>query len=169
MKKLAVFCAVSAGLLLLNGAIIEACGDKLAAVGRGFTAQRNIAKHKASIAIVLSGRAIGTILKDVKLQATLKQAGHQVQVVQDISQLDLAVKSGKVDVVLVDVADANLAQGSNSKTGKPAILAVLQKPSKDDLSSAKKKYDFALNASGNSVELLTAIETVMKSRAKTVG
>jgi len=168
MRKLAVFCVGIAGALLFNGAIVHACGDKLAAVGRGLTAQRAIAKHKASVAVVFSRRAVGTSLKDPRLQTALTQAGHRVQVIPDIAQLDLAVKSGKVDVVMVDVADAALAEESRSTLGKPSILPVLQKPSKDEFKSAKQRYGVALKTSGDNVDLLLAIETVMKSRAKTV-
>ena len=71
---------------------------------------------------------MASTLTSSKLQATLKQAGHKLQMVEGASQLDEALKSGKVDVVLVDFADvAGIARQLQSAPSKPVVLPILVK------------------------------------------
>ena len=141
-----------------------ACGDKLLAIGRGVRFQRVSAAREANLLIYSRS---GAALSNAKLQSTLKQAVHKLQLVKDGAQLDGALKSGRVDVVLVDFGDlSGITQQLQSAPSQPVILPVLINPSKADLSAARKEYKFALKASADEAEYLIAIDEAMKLRLK---
>jgi ABC-type amino acid transport substrate-binding protein len=104
---------------------------------------------------------------NAKLQTTLKQAGHKLQMVEGASQLDEALKSGKVDVILADLADvAGITRLLQAAPSKPIVLPILFKPSNAELAAAQKEYKFALKASADEIQYLKAIDEAMKSRLR---
>jgi ABC-type amino acid transport substrate-binding protein len=152
---------------LLSGTDGLACGDKLLAIGRGIRFQRAYASRPAYVVIYSNGSQNGAALKSVKIQTTLKQAGHVIQIIEGVSQLDEALKSGKVDVVLTDFADAAGITGQlKSAPSKPVILPILFKPSKAELAAAQREYKFALKAPADEVRYVTAIDEAMKLRLR---
>jgi hypothetical protein len=161
---------VLVALLLLSGTTAFGCGDKLLAFGRGLRFQRWYAAQRANLVIYSPGGLSNAALGSGKLQTTLRGAVRSLQVVQDGSQLDQALKSGKVDVLLVDLADlAAIVSQLQSAPSKPVILPVLVKPSKAGLAAAQKEHKQALKADGADIEYLAAIDEAMKSRLKTSG
>jgi ABC-type amino acid transport substrate-binding protein len=157
-----------AAIALLSGTAALACGDKLLAIGRGVRFQRAYAERQASLVIYSNGAQNGATLSSTGLQTTLKRAGHKLQIVQDGSQLDEALKSGKVDVVLVNFADlGGITRLLQSAPSKPVIVPILFKPSKTELAAAQKEYKFALKASADEFQFLTAIDEAMKLRVRT--
>jgi len=107
----------------LSGTAALGCGDKLLAVGRGVRFQRAYAAHQANLVIYSAGAQGGAALTNAKLQATLRRVVHNVQVARDGAQLDAALKSGQVDVVLIDSADlTGVTRQLQSATSKLVIL-----------------------------------------------
>ena len=90
---------------VLIGTTDFACCDKLLALGRGLLFQRSYAAQQANLVIYSAGPQSSATLGSTKLQTTLRRAVHSLQLVQGGSQLDQALKLGKVDVLLVDFAD----------------------------------------------------------------
>jgi hypothetical protein len=130
--------------------------------------QRAYAGRQANLVIYSAATSSAGALKSVKLQTTLKQAGHKLQTVEDLSQLDRVLKSGRVDVVLADFGElAAISQELQSAPSKPAIVPVLAKPSKGELAAAQREYRFALKSSADEIQYLTAIDEAMKLRLKT--
>jgi ABC-type amino acid transport substrate-binding protein len=157
-----------AAIALLSGTAALACGDKLLAIGRGVRFQRAYAERQANLVIYSNGAQNGATLSSTGLQTTLKRAGHKLQIVQDGLQLDDALKSGRVDVVLVDFTDlGGITRLLRSAPSKPVIVPILFKPSKAELAAAQKEYKFALKASADEFQYLTAIDEAMKARLKT--
>jgi hypothetical protein len=153
--------------LLLNGNLGFACGDKLLSMGRGLRFQHAYGARQANVVIYSDANQSGPNFASVKLQTRLKQAGHKLQTAAGLSQLQEALKSGKVDVVLADFADVQGISGQlQSSPSKPVVLPVLFKPSKAELAAAQKDYRYALKAPGDEVKYLAAIEEAMKSRFK---
>jgi ABC-type amino acid transport substrate-binding protein len=167
MQRLAgstLFLAIAA----LTGTAALACGDKLLAVGRGLRFQHVSAAHEANLVIYSAGTQSGATLSSPKLQTTLRRAVHRLHLVEGGSELDQVLKTGRVDVVLVDFADlAGITRQLQSAPSKPVILPILVKPSKTALAAAQKEYKFALKASADDFEYLTAIDEAMKLRLKT--
>jgi hypothetical protein len=167
MRKL-VGSALLMAAAVLGGPTALACGDKLLALGRGLRFQRSYAAEQANLVIYSAGPQISATLGSTKLQTTLRRSVRSLQLVEGGSQLDQALKSGKVDVLLVGFADlAGITSQLHSAPSKPVILPVMVKPSKADLATAQKEYKFALKAGAEDFEYLRAIDEAMKARLKT--
>jgi len=160
-----------AGFLVFGATVAEGCGDLLVSLGRGVRFQRAyFSSRPATVAILWNNRASGAVLANAKLQRTLREVGHKVVLVQDSTQLGAALKAGKVDVVLADFTDTgSIAPELDSVSNKPEIVPVLYKPSNADMAAAQKQYAHALKASADEIQFLTAIDSVMKLRAKAGG
>jgi ABC-type amino acid transport substrate-binding protein len=167
MRRLAGV-ALFGAILSLSVTASFACGDKLLAIGRGVRFQRAYAAREANLVIYSAAMPSGASLSSTKLQTTLRRSVRKLQVVQGGSQLDEALRSGRVDVVLVDFADlAAITRQLQSAPSKPIILPILVKPSKADLAAARKEYKFALKATADDFEYLAAIDEAMKLKVKT--
>ncbi len=154
--------------MLAGGAVAFACGDKLLAIGRGIRFQRIYAAHHANLVIYSAGTQSGAVLDSARLLTTLKRAVRNLGLVRGGSQLDQALKSGQVDVVLVYFADlAGIARQLQSGPSRPVILPVLINPSKAEFAAAQKQYKFALKAAADEFEFLTAIDEAMKAKLRT--
>jgi hypothetical protein len=152
---------------LLSGTLALACGDKLLTVSRGLRFQRAYAGRQANLVIYSPATPSAGTLKGAKLQSTLKQAAHKLQTVGDPSQLDRVLRSEKVDVVLTDFGElTGILRELQSAPSKPVILPILYKPSKDELAAAQREYKFALKASADEIQYLTAIDEAMKLRLR---
>jgi hypothetical protein len=169
--KFARGCFVVAGFLVFGSTVAEGCGDLLVSFGRGVRYQRAYrASRQATIAVFWNNRESGSVLTNSKLQSAMREVGHRVVFVQDSTQLGVALKAGKVDVVLADFSDAaSIAPEVESASSKPVIVPVLYKPSNADMAAARKQYPFPLKASSDEMQFLTAIDDAMKLRAKTGG
>lgn len=164
LRRFIVGAVITAALFC--GTPVFACGDKLLAIGRGVRFARLYAAHRANLVIYSAAARSGSALGSARLQSALKGAVHNLQIVRDRSQLDGALRSGQVDVVLVDLADlAGVAQQLQSAPSKPVILPVLTKPSKSDLAAAKTTYRIAVRADADELGYLTAIDEAMKVRS----
>ena len=64
-----------AGIVLLNIAVAEACGDKALRIGRGVRFQRTA--HPAAVLIYIPSNAT----RATQLQSVLKKAGHKLYLV----------------------------------------------------------------------------------------
>jgi len=168
MKRFVQSMGVIAGICLLSLNVAEACGDKLLALSRAVRFQRAYAaSHPANILVYATRAHTATPLKEPKLHATLKQAGHKLRTVESAGELELAVRSGQFDLVLADVADAaSLKQRVESAPSRPLVLPVFSKPTKKELKAAEKEYGFYLMGPDKPIESLVAIDLAMKSRAR---
>jgi ABC-type amino acid transport substrate-binding protein len=167
VQKLQFAGALLGTAALFHGNVGFACGDKLLSISRGIRFQHAYGTRPANVVIYSSGNRNGTDLTNLKLQNTLRQAGHRPQTAAGLSQLDEALKSGKVDVVLADVADAaDISQRLQSAPSKPIMVPVMFKPSKAALNAVQREYGYALNASGDEIQYLSAIHEAMKFRLK---
>ena len=99
----------------------------------------------------------------------MKKAGHRIQVVEDPAGLDNALKGGKYDLVLADVANANeVSQRVLSAPSKPVFLPVAFQASKEEQSAAQKKYHYLLKAPSKPENYLAAIDQAMDWKLKTI-
>lgn len=153
--------------LLLVAAVAWACGDKLMLIMGARLQIRSV--HPALILAYPGQTPSATLIRDLQFQSAVKKAGHRIQVVEDPAGLDNALKSGKYDLVLADVAHANeVSQRVLSAPSKPVFLPVAFQASKEEQSSAQKKYRFLLKAPSKSENYLTAIDQAMDWKLKTI-
>jgi hypothetical protein len=147
--------------------VAHACGDKFLVVGRGARFQRVYASvHPGRILIYARPSTDPkAAIRDPQLHKALRQAGHSVSVIEDARLLEQALKSVPLDVVLVDVADANHLQQllSSSPTSPDALYVAF--PSSAALAAAQN-ITCKLKSSDRPARFLDEIENVMKTRAR---
>ena len=154
--------------LLFGAAVAWACGDKLMLVMGARSLQ--IRSVRPALILAYPGQTVSaTLIRDLQLQPAVKKAGHRIQVVEDPAGLDNALKSGKYDLVLADVAHANeVSQRVLSAPSKPVFLPVAFQASKEEQSAAQKKYHCLLKAPSKPESYLAAIDQAMDWKLKTI-
>lgn len=95
-----------AGLALTTAAL--ACGDKLAAVGGGVRFERiYAARHPGRVALLVPRQSrLREASEELRLAEVLRRAGHEVIVIDDPRELPDRLQPGRIDLLLVDLADA---------------------------------------------------------------
>jgi hypothetical protein len=146
----------------------QACGDKFLLVGRGVKFQRAYAAiYPASIIIFAQPqRSAAKAIRDPRLQADLKQAGHRIVLVESEEALARALERDKVDLVLTDAADADRTsrQGAASPS-RPTVLPVMYEPTKEEAKEVESRYQCRLKSSDRADRYLLTIDDAMKARA----
>jgi hypothetical protein len=151
---------------LLVGAVAWACGDKLMLI-MGARSSLIRPGHAALILAYPGQSASAGVIRSLQLQPAVKKAGHKIQVVEDSTGLDSALKAGKYDVVMADVASAGeISQHISSAPSKPVLLPVAFKASKEEQSAAQKKYHCLLKAPSDTENYLAAIDQAMDWKLK---
>ena len=155
------------GATLLAWTSAEACGDKFLVIGRG-TKRVAKARHPATILLYIrTGSQLAQAAREIGLEATLKQAGHRVETLQEAS-LRASAASG-FDFVVTDLADAaGVADQLRSLERKPAVVPVAYKSSKDQLAGAEKQFGLVIPAPGKSLAYLAALDRSMGLRLTAV-
>jgi hypothetical protein len=152
--------------LFLVGAIAWACGDKLMLV-MGSRSSQIKPLHPAAILAYPGQSASAALIRGLQSQPAFRKAGHRFQLVEDYAGLDNALKAGKYDLVVADVANASdLSQQLSSAASRPVLLPVAFKASKAEQSAAQKKYHCLLKAPGNPENYLEAIDQAMELKLK---
>ena len=152
--------------LFLVGAIAWACGDKLMLV-MGSRSSQIKPLHPAAILAYPGQSASAPLIRGLQSQPAFRKAGHRFQLVEDYAGLDNALKTGKYDLVVADVANASdLSQQLSSAASKPVLLPVAFKASKAEQSAAQKKYHCLLKAPGNPENYLEEIDQAMELKLK---
>ncbi len=153
------------GLLLVAG-IACACGDKLMLVmGARYSQIKPL--HPAAILAYPGQLPSGAVIRAMQSLPAFKKAGHHVQLVEDTTAFDSALKAGKYDVVIADVTNVNeLSQHVSAAASKAIVLPVAFRATKDQQSAAQKKYHCLLKAPGDTGNYLAAIDQAMELRLK---
>jgi hypothetical protein len=123
-----------------------ACGDKFIRIGRELRFGRYIAVHPASILIY--GPPGSAPSRIVDFAAILKRAGHSATVISSPGDLSSALRSGRFDLVLAGLAQAEeVARLTRGAPSPPDILPVLIKPRAVDIAAAEALSPCRINAS----------------------
>jgi len=154
--------------LLLVGSVIWACGDKLMLV-MGSRSSQIRPLHPASILAYPGQSASAALIRGLQSEPAFRKAGYRVQLVEDSAGLDNALKAGKYDVVVADVANANeMSLQVSLAASKPVLLPVAFKASKEQQSAAQKRFHCLLKAPGKTENYLEAIDNAMELKLKGV-
>jgi hypothetical protein len=88
------------------------------------------------------GAGASKTVKEPALASTLARAGHKVPSVGSADQLDRTLRSGRFDLLLVDVGVAADMTGLGATLDyKPLVLPVLYKPTQAEVSAARSSSD----------------------------
>jgi ABC-type amino acid transport substrate-binding protein len=160
MRKLVTLPAI-----LLAGSIGWACGDKLMLV---MGARHLVFKNRPAVILAFTGnsRSAG-LIRSLSSQPALKKAGHRFQLVEDFAGLDSALKAGKYDLVMADLANAtDLSQHVSADASKAVVLPVAYQASKEEQSLARKRYHCLLKAPDSTDNYLDDIDLAMEWKLK---
>lgn len=156
---LGVACALVAGWPAAG----VACGDKFLVVGRG-TSRVMKARHPASILIYARpGAELPRVAREMKLEATLRRAGHAVDTVTEEGPLATALAARRHDFVLVDAADAAVV-GRVASGGRAQVVPVAFKASPEELRALEARHPLVIRA-GKSLGYLSGLDQIMGRRA----
>jgi len=145
----------------------QACGDKFLLVGRGVAFRPAYAAiHPASIVVYADPRRTAAkAIRNPRLQADLKLAGHGVLLVENDAALARALESGAVDLVLTDAADADrTSKQALTSPSRPSVLPVMYEPTKAEAKEIEARYQCRLTSSDRADRYLVAIDNAMKTR-----
>ena len=147
--------------------VAQACGDKFLMVGRGAKFQRAYASvYPGKLLIYAKSSADPkAAIRDPQLHKALRQAGHTVSIIEDWSLLEQAVKTGPVDIILVDAAEAPRLQPVVATSLAHPDAMYIAFPSKQS-AAADKSLNVRLKSSDRALKYLDEVENVMKSRSK---
>jgi hypothetical protein len=148
---------------------LQACGDKFLMIGKGAKyRQAYAAIYPASVVVFAHpDRAAAKAILDPRLLADLKLAGHRVSVIRDEGTLSQTMATGRVDVLLTDAADADrLTQHADAAPGRPGVLPVAVKPTKEEAKAIEARYHCLLKSGDRSARYLAAIDDLMKARKR---
>jgi hypothetical protein len=169
MRKKLIVMSLAGAIIMCAAVAAFACGDKLVLSG-AFARYRlvNAGSHPASIlAYARQDSALSQVLHDLQSQSAVKQVGHKFVAVDNSAQLDVALKTGKYDLVLADAADAEgLVQEVRSAPSMPAVLPVVYKSTKAEATAVEKRFHCVLKAPASPSNYIAAIDDAMALKAR---
>jgi hypothetical protein len=149
-------------LAAATGPEAHACGDKFLVIGRGV---RRIprAAHPASILLYMnSDSRLPAAARDLKLEASLKQAGHSVAVAESPAGLQEQLGSGRYDLVIADLADARAIHASGAKT---PVVPVAYHLTSAELAKGRDEFGRVVVAPQKGVAFLSLIDEAARQAA----
>jgi len=126
-RSLLVSIVVIIGAVLQHPALLQACGEKLLALGRGIRFQSRHSPRPASVLLYLPQSATGQPLTDPSLESALKEAGHAVRAATTSADLESALRSGNYDVVLANITDASELGRAQAESSRPKPIATMRR------------------------------------------
>jgi hypothetical protein len=141
-----------------------ACGDKLLVIGRRVK-RIPPAKHPATVLLYLRPDSVlPAAAREMKLESTLRQAGHHVVVVDQEEGLRGRLAAGRYDFVLTDLEDAaSVAEAAGRAAGAPDVVPVVSDADDATFRSSRQRYPLVIEA-GRSRSYLSALDSAMKER-----
>jgi hypothetical protein len=156
-----------AAVFFQGGSPASGCGVKFLSIGRTVRLNRaHTPTYPASIIVFAQPqRGAARAIRDPRLHAQLRAAGHRLQLVEDDLALAKALESPRVDLVLTDTADADrvvaLAAASPSK---PTVLPVMYEPTREETRRLEERCQCRLKSADGPDRYLATIDDAMKSR-----
>jgi hypothetical protein len=143
----------------------EACGDKFLLVGRGVRFQRAYAAvHPANILIYArSTTDANRAIRDPQFHKTLRQAGHQLSVIEDATLFQHALRLSSFDIVLADLTEAPAIDSLLATTPSQPKALYVEYPTGSTKALASQ-FMCELKAGDRATRFLDRIEEEMKAR-----
>jgi hypothetical protein len=157
-------------LSLLAGSPVEmlACGDKFFVPSRGMQYQRRVIDREAATILLYAspGSLLNATFAKLSIAATLRKAGYQPTVMSSATEFQSALRTGRWDVIVVDLADVPPIIQAASVGAAPIVLPVTHDPAKAAFDVAKKEYRHVLKSPKRNQAFLDAVDEVITARAK---
>jgi hypothetical protein len=163
--------AIAAWTLAQPGSA-AACGDKLAMMGGGVSFERiNLSRYRGNVVLLhpASSPPRGAPA-EAELRRALERAGHKVRVVTGPSELDAALESRTVDVILVDgsatpsLPPRSAAAAAGDK--EPILLTVVYQAPSTERSATPDSRCVVRADARRGRQVLDAIDRLLAGRAR---
>ena len=175
MRRFTFIVGLAILVILASGLRGDACGDKLLVLGQGVRFKVDTADYPASLLLYINPNLPGADkIGDTQLQAITRQAGHRLRTVRSKEELAGALKVGRYDIVIVDLADApGLEEMVQASPSQPVLLPWVYQETKADFAavreryqSAMKRYQSALKAPLRVGNFLSTLDRTMELKTK---
>ena len=154
------FAMLAATVLLFAGADVYACGDKFLRLGRLLRLAHSA--YPSSI-LIYTGTDAGAVsaAKQLKLGATLKQAGHKVTEIKKDSEFATALKGGSYELFVGSVSSVGAFQGAQGSTARARLVPLLHKPTPEEQARVEQTYGAVLTSVATSQELVAKLDAII--------
>ena len=168
MRRILLGVGLVSGALLLAWTEARACGDKFLVIGRGVRYQRaHGAVQRASIVMYLDPKGhLEAVLKESRLEANLKLAGHTLRSVADRSELGEILRSERYDILLADISEMVNLEGEVQSAARPFFLPVIYNPSGEELAEAERQYSCVMKSPSTKRHYLAVIDDAIVQKQK---
>jgi hypothetical protein len=171
MNKSFAVLAVAAATSIVSTPASEACGDKLVPLGGGVRFEQiHASRHPGKIILFLNPASkLPAANDEFRLGAALEKAGHAVRAVANRDELELALRTGNPDLVLVDWSDVvQLGGVLHGETGSPPVLPVLYRPTAEELLAAREQARCVAPAAKRRgrMAVIQSVEEMLERRGK---
>lgn len=163
-KRMLVFPAV-----MLFAGLAFPCGDKLMLLfgSAGFRQVYSGVRPASILAYAPPASPVAPVVRQLENLPALKGTGHKFYTVQDKAGLTQALRGGKYDLLLADLADAaDLEQSFPPDRSGPVLVPVLNRPTKTEVAAVKTRFSCVLKTPANSIDYLEAIDRALELRRK---
>ncbi len=146
---------------------VDACGAKFLVAARtpGYDKAHAAAQRGRILIYQNPSSDVLKALTDSRLKKSLERVGHHVDTVESSDAVDKAVASGKYDIVVAGVSDA---EQLNAKVGSgddsSVIVPVVYKASWTDVAELKKTFSCVLNAPPRTTQLLAMVDQALAAK-----
>lgn len=171
MKNAFAVAALAAAASVVSAPASQACGDKLVPLGGGVRFEQiHASRHPGKIILFLNPASrLPAANDEFRLDAALQKAGHAVRTVASRDELDLALRSGNPDLVLVDWSDVVQLQALlDGEAGSPPVLPVLYRPTAEELLAAREQARCVAPAAKRRgrMAVMQSVEEILERRGK---
>jgi hypothetical protein len=173
-RSLGVLSLTTAALLLWPAPPLQACGDKLLSIARNMRLKQvPKARHPASI-LVYAGRAVDAnragdkkpLVQMSLLYMTLRVAGHKPWAASNAAELEEALRMGKFDFVVADLADASaLVARLGTQHSGAMVVPVVGKGDNTGFAAAQAQFKLVLKTPTTFSQHIHALDAAMKERS----
>ena len=166
MKRIAQTVVLASLSIAMPSGEASACGDKFLVIGRAMPRAQK-ATNPATILLAMNAQGPGAAaVRAMKLEATLKQAGHSVETMGERGGLAQWLSSRRYDFVVTDLdAAAVAAREASASPSRPEVIPVaMEDAAPAARKAAEKDYVLVIPAPSRSVGYLRAIDKAMARR-----
>jgi len=161
MKCIIWFTSLAIMLVSLSASRVEACGDKLLVTGSAPGLLQIQGLDRAGVILFYrhgDSEVASSVLTE-KLEKSLRNRGHRVEVADTPDELVMDLKTGQYDVVLADVKDVEALHDTSAK-----VVPVVFNAPYTEVASLKKSYGEVLEGPNKTSRYVKVITEALKGR-----
>ena len=144
-----------------------ACGDKLLVLGRGVKfGSINSSYHASIIAYVPDSVSQSAAVNDPHFQVALQKAGHKLLLVHQADVLAETSKSGKYDIILVDLQDEAMVDKQVTTAAVNTVVMPVVFDGAELKTAAATQFRCIRKTSGKNNACFSTIDKAIESKLK---